>query len=180
MRLTVHLSIQNLYSQKGFSLIEALVAFLVLSVGMLGIASLQTMSIKAGHTASLRSVAVVKVEEIMERMRSNRTALPSYIVSTSGTGTNHGCDDLSGSVKSCTDVEMAQYDVFQWKQGLTEALPPNVTTTGSIAVISPGAVGQGVSTVTVTVNWQERNPDSQAMVNMNYSATANLCGATTC
>ena len=70
------------HKQKGFSLIEALVAFLILSVGMLGIASLQTMSLKSGHTAALRTVAVVKVEEILESMRSNPTAVNDYAAGT--------------------------------------------------------------------------------------------------
>ena len=61
--------------QQGFTLIEALVAFLILSIGMLGIASLQTMSLKSGHTAALRTAAVLKVDEILESMRSNPTAM---------------------------------------------------------------------------------------------------------
>ena len=57
----------NKHRQKGFSLIEALVAFLILSVGMLGIASLQTISLKSGQTASFRSVAVIKAQEIINK-----------------------------------------------------------------------------------------------------------------
>ncbi len=175
-------SIQKISAQKGFSLIEALVAFLVLSVGMLGIASMQTMAIRAGETATWRSVAVVKAEEIMERIRTNKTVLSSYISATGDAGTNHGCDDLTGTVTTCTPVQLAEYDVFQWKQGLVEALPPDaVNTNGSIVVVLPAVPGQGVSTVTVTVNWREprQNRDGSA-TNQTYSATANICGGITC
>ena len=177
-------SIQKISRQKGFSLIEALVAFLVLSVGMLGIASMQTLAIRAGETATWRSAAVVKAEEIMERIRSNKTVLSSYISATGAAGTNHGCDDLTGTVTTCTAVQLAEYDVFQWKQGLIEVLPPDVVnTTGSIAVVLPIIPGQGVSTVTVTVNWREPRQDRDeagAMANQSYSATANICGGTSC
>ena len=175
---------QNITRQKGFSLIEALVAFLVLSVGMLGIASMQTLAIRAGETATWRSAAVVKVEEIMERIRSNKTVLAAYISGTGNSGTNHGCDDLAGSVVSCTPTQVAQYDVFQWKQGLIEVLPPDpITTTGSIVVLPPAVPGQGVSTVTVTVSWLEprqSRDEAAGMDTQSYSATANICGALSC
>ena len=72
----MNMPMNNFHSQRGFSLIEALVAFLILSVGMLGIASLQTMSLKSGHTAAMRTVAVVKVEEMLESMRSSNPRIP--------------------------------------------------------------------------------------------------------
>ena len=56
----------KLVSNGGFSLIEALVAFMIISVGMLGIASLQTISMKAGHTAVTRTSAVYKHDTATE------------------------------------------------------------------------------------------------------------------
>ena len=173
----MHISRQTISRQKGFILIEALVAFMVVSIGMLGMASLQSMSIKASSTASLRSAAVIKVEEILERMRSNRTALSDYIVGAGGAGVNHGCDDLTGTIKTCLPTELAQYDIFQWKQGLVEQTD-NIT--GSVDVLSPAAPGQGLSTVTVTVSWQQVSSVANVMENMSYSQIASICGAITC
>ena len=78
--------------QSGFSLIEALVAFMIISVGMLGIASLQTISMKAGHTAILRTSAVFNVQDILDRMRSNTTQIAAYAVDAAGMGTDGGCN----------------------------------------------------------------------------------------
>ena len=75
----------------GFSLIEALVAFMIISVGMLGIASLQTISMKAGHTAITRTSAVFNVEDILDRMRANPTQVVAYTVDVAGVGTDGGC-----------------------------------------------------------------------------------------
>ena len=166
-------------SQSGFSLIEALVAFLILSVGMLGIASLQTVSLRAGHTASLRSVAVIKSGEIMERIRANPTQVLSYVSSAGVAGTNNGCNDLAGAVKRCTPAEMAADDIYNWKADLKSALPDNSDTTASIAVTVPGA-GEALTAVTVTINWKERLPGSKALQDQSYSVSSTVCGSLQC
>ena len=80
----------TMFKQRGFSLIEALVAFLILSIGMLGIASLQMISLKAGKTAELRTIAVIKAEEILERIRNNQVAVVSYISLAGDAGVDGG------------------------------------------------------------------------------------------
>lgn len=166
--------------QSGFSLIEALVAFLILSIGMLGIASLQVISLKAGHTAVLRTVAVIKSEEILERIRNNPTQVLSYIVLAGDPGVDVGCNDSTGSVKSCNPLEMVSDDIYNWKSDLKTSLPDNSGTTASIDVVAPVPGVNPTATVTVTINWQERNPETQTMDTMNYSVSAHICGNTGC
>ena len=167
----------QLKKQQGFSLIEALVAFLVLSIGMLGIASLQVLSLKAGSTAVMRTVAVMKVEEMMERVRNNPTQVANYATA-SATGVNNGCNDYA-TYKACTPAQMVQDDIFHWVEELKERLP-NTGAAASIAVINPVPGTQPAATVTVTVSWQERDTESQTMLPMNYSASAFICDNTSC
>lgn len=61
-------------TQAGVSLIEVLVALFVLAFGMLGIAGMQTMALKANQSAFERSAAVISANSIVERMRSNQDA----------------------------------------------------------------------------------------------------------
>ena len=170
--------------QCGFSLIEALVAFLILSVGMLGIASLQLISLKAGKTAELRTVAVFKAEEIMERIRNNPEALKlidseGYKSGVGDDGDDFGCNDY-GTLKYCSIGEMARDDIFQWKSDLKTSLPNNAGTTASIEVLAPTPGVLPAATVTVTINWQERNMEAQTMDTMNYSVSAHICDNTGC
>ena len=88
----------TMFKQSGFSLIEALVAFLILSIGLLGIASLQMISLKAGKTAEMRTVAVIKAEEILERIRNNPEQVMDYISGAGDLGVNNGCNDAGGTV----------------------------------------------------------------------------------
>lgn len=59
--------------QSGSSMIEALVSLLVFSVGALGIAALQTVSVVRGDDTRARSVVIWKAQEIIDRMRSTKT-----------------------------------------------------------------------------------------------------------
>ncbi len=165
-------------SQHGFSLVEALVAFLVISVGMLGIASLQTVSLRAGSTAAMRSIAVIKAGEIIERMRANPTQVLSYAVATGATGTDNNCTDI-GSVSACSPAELAADDIYHWLRDLKAAMPNNGAADASITVTPPGAT-DALSVVTVTINWSERATDSQALSAQSYSLTAEICGALKC
>jgi len=165
--------------QRGFSLIESLVAFLILSIGMLGIASLQVVSLKAGHTASIRTVAVFKVEEILERIRNNPTEVLNYVVAAGATGTAKNCNDHGGGAfVSCTTNEMMSDDIYFWKEGLKESLPEGAT--GEIAVVAPTPGTQPLADITVTIKWKERDTETSTLVDQQYSVTAQVCNVTTC
>jgi type IV pilus assembly protein PilV len=161
------------HKQKGFSLIEALVAFLILSVGMLGIASLQTMSLKSGHTAALRTVAVMKVDEILESMRSNPAALLDYAAGPADMGTDNGCSQTAVAAANCTPAQMALDELFRWKSSLIEALPNNAGTTATV-VITPAAPPATLNLVVISVNWSERDQETGSAANMNYSVAVQM------
>ena len=60
--------------QRGFSLVEAMVALMVLSIGMLGIAGLYVESLRAGRTAIYRTQAINLASDMAERIRANAQA----------------------------------------------------------------------------------------------------------
>jgi type IV pilus assembly protein PilV len=167
------MSIKN---ERGFTLLEALIGFLILSIGMLGIASLQAVSLKAGKTSVYSSVALMKVDELLESMRANPSAvaLAAYATSGTGTGTNNSC-----SAAPCTDIQLAQDDVYWWKQNLKAGLPGAATTT--VVLATTGAAK--MSAVTVTVIWRERDKSDTTNttgVSRTYATTAYICTESPC
>ncbi len=167
------------HRQKGFTLIEALVAFLILSIGMLGVASLQLLSVRAGHSAAFRTVAVTKVEDMFERIRNNPTQVLNYD-SVATAGANNGCNDYSGSVSSCSSANLVAYDIYEWEQELTASLSANIAVTTTIEVTPPVIGVSPLSLVVITVSWDERDPETQVALPMTYSASADICGNTAC
>ena len=114
----------------GFSLIEVLISILVLSFGMLGVASLLATSLSGSHTSSLRTQAIVLADDLADRMRANRS-----------TGVAPGPNNYAGIAAAenrcrtvhyahihavpvaCTPAQLAADDLFDWRAQLAAALP---------------------------------------------------------
>lgn len=137
---------------QGFSLVEVLIALIVMSVGMLGIAGLYVQSMQAGRTSMLRHHAVTLASDIADRIRANPTAGAAYIAST---GANNNC---VGQGTDCSVAQMAAHDIFLWQAQATEFLP--VMGDGSQQVIIAYDAAAIPPTYTITVRWDEPTPDN--------------------
>ena len=102
--------------RKGFSLVEVLIALVVLSVGMLGVAGLYVQSMQASRTSMLRHHAVILAGDVADRIRANPRAGIAY----QGSGRDNDC--VSGFV-NCDAPAMAGHDILSWKQQAAETLP---------------------------------------------------------
>jgi len=156
--------------QRGFSLVEALVGFLILSTGMLGIASLQAISLKSGKSSVYNSVSMIKVDQLLESMRANPTALGSY----EGSGVNNNCT----GTKNCSAAELAADDLYWWQQDMKAGLPASDVTTS--VVVTPPVAPSRLATVAVTINWKERNKSADGSVDRSYAVTADICTQVPC
>ena len=127
--------------QRGFSLVEVLIALVIMSVGMLGIAGLYVQSMQAGRTSMFRHHAVTLAGDVADRIRANPTAGAIYM----GGGVDSGC--VAQDV-DCTEPEMATHDIFLWAQQATEMLP-----NGQVQITFDGAVTP--PTYEIEVSWDE-------------------------
>ena len=101
----------------GFSLIEVLIAMLVLTVGLLGMANLQSQSISSSYDAHLRTQASALAHNIIDRMRANR----QQALSSAGYKTRFEADPLLPAAdcgKGCSPQDMARQDLLEWKCNL--------------------------------------------------------------
>lgn len=94
----------------GFSLIEVLVAVLLLSIGLLGLATLQTTSLQRENSSAQRVEALNYAYDLLDRMRANRAQAIAG-----------NYDTLVG--ESPSGSNWAETDVRTWKQALAAALP---------------------------------------------------------
>ena len=140
----------------GFTLIEVLIALVILSVGMLGIAGLYVTSMQAGRTSILRHNAVTLAGDIADRIRANPRAGPAYALA----GANNNCVD--GGV-NCTLGQMAAHDIFLWDQQAANTMP-----NGTVNIVFNNGVAP--PTYQITVAWTEPGE------NLNYSITIPVFG----
>jgi type IV pilus assembly protein PilV len=141
----------------GFTLIEVLVSVLVISIGLLGVARLVLAAVKANDSAYFRGQAAALAYSILDDMRANRAyalTSPGYTVAY-GTYANPGVTCNGGT--ACTPAQIAEYDLYMWKQQLSAAstvtsgaLPSG---DGQIVMNFPG--GSGQVTATITVTWDD-------------------------
>jgi type IV pilus assembly protein PilV len=135
MQLPAHIA-----QQKGFGLVESLVALVVVSVGMIGIAALYGQGLGASRTALFRTQAVYLASDMADRIRLNRVAGASYETA----GEDNDCGP--GGVV-CTPAEMAAHDVWEWTTRIGQQLPGGA---GEV-LFEPGLPPR----YTINVSWAE-------------------------
>jgi len=153
--------------QRGFSLIEVMVAVFVLAIGLLGIAGLQVTAIKNNHTAMSRTQSTQLAYDLADRMRANMpgTIAGNYLA-TSAPNEAYNCfDNFSGVLSGeCSSSQMALADL-DWAFDLASTNFPQgslavtcTSPTGTIISIDTGSedCAQGFSH-TITISWNEQD-----------------------
>lgn len=139
-------------TSKGFSLVEVLIALIIMSVGMLGIAGLYVQSMQAGRTSMLRHHAVTLAGDIADRIRANPLAGAAYAAAQ---GADNGCD---GADANCSVNEMAAHDIFLWQAQALDFLPPMGDGTQQVIVVyDAGTVPPNYQ---ITIRWDEPTPEN--------------------
>ncbi len=112
------------YNQaKGFSLIEVMVALLVLTMGLAGLAALLTTGVRATGTANLQSVAITHSQTGVEMMRANLQAYTSgWYTGTNTSGAAPSEAACAGS-SGCTGDEQATNDFVTWRERIAASMP---------------------------------------------------------
>ena len=135
----------------GFTLVETMVALVVLAVGMLGIAGLYVTTLKSGGSAIFRMQAVNLATDLADRIRANRGANVAY----AGAAANNNC--YGAAAVDCAPDLMAANDLFVWQQQVAAILPGGNATVGVPAGTVP-------FTYTITINWTESGGVAQSYV----------------
>ena len=126
---------------QGFTLLEVMIALVIFSIGLLGLAGLRTQ-------------ATFQAYDILDRMRANRGAAANgnYQPTFTSMGTDRDCDTTT---TTCSTAYMAQHDIYEWKISLG-ALPGGI---GKVEKLSDVHV--------VTVTWNDPGtPDGTSSISI--------------
>ncbi len=124
--------------EHGFTMLEVLVAILVLSLGLLGLAGLQTMGLRNNTASTQRTIATLLAYDIADRMRANYNSVmagdynyANYSVSPgSKVGTSTYANGINTSTCTpgvCTSWLIAQQDIYDWNQQICAQLPQSTS-----------------------------------------------------
>jgi type IV pilus assembly protein PilV len=155
----------------GFSLIEVLIALVILSIGLLGIAAMVSESLKSKDSSYYRTQALDMASEIVDRMRANRASALANAYDATTWGAVPGSAPsgyCKGSSAVCTGTDMASSDVAEWQHeigALLPAFPSGTLAQGEIATSSVAEMTQ----VQVSIEWYDRRAN-QAVNNATSSA----------
>lgn len=161
----------------GFSMIELLVAVLVMGIGILGVTGLQVASMQNNREALLRSEAAQMAYTILDRIRSNRTGAAG-VVGLAYDGLNIGANPPAANdcqANNCTQAQMVAFDQAVWKCSLgghdadagciafraANVLPATNQQPGLPQGDGSVAVNGGTGVITVTVQWMGSNNQLQ-------------------
>jgi type IV pilus assembly protein PilV len=150
--------------EAGFTLLEVLVALLVLTIGLLGLAALQASGTRYVHGSYLRSQAVIQAYDMADRIRANLPGVQAGAY-TSLSGIPSSPPDCLGS--TCSPGDMATFDLWQWNTANAALLPGG---TGSVAIAAnTGGCAVANCICTITVSWNE--VESTGTVAKTFSTT---------
>lgn len=162
----------SLHRQSGLTLVEILIAALILSVGLLSLAGLQVASLKSTQGATHKQQASFMIHELFERMRSNRVAaLAGEYNTVDALGAAVNVVDCSavvgtdcGNSTACTTAQLAAYDLHTVQCGANASGATSSSTgiqiiDGTFEVQCSAAPGACAAGVVVTFSWTERLSD---------------------
>lgn len=128
----------NNAKEQGFTMVELMVAVLVLAIGLLGLAGLQVWGLSNNHNAYLRTQATLLAQDIIERIRSN-------------TGVDYSGADASEDncvSNACSSAQMAGYDIAKWLEATALQLPGG-----------NGTIDKTGEVYNITISWTEQESD---------------------
>ncbi len=145
---------KNLTSQTGFTLVEVLVATVILSLGLLGLAGMQTASMRYNQGAYLRSQATVVANDIIDRMRTNQDGVTTGNYDALDSR-DDAPDDQGCATAPCTSAQIASQDIREWTDHFQDVYGLGAAYTPTLPTGAFGTVINNANTYSVTVTWSE-------------------------
>lgn len=157
---------------KGFTLIEVLIALVVVSVGLLGMAKTQALALSSTQLSAGRSLIALQAASLASAMHGNpaywRAGLAPSNFSTTGATVSDSTGILNATVGDCTTLcnpaQLAAHDVQIWASNMNQQFPSY-----SATVVCSTIVGAPIS-CTLNIAWSEKTVAYNTTTSVGASA----------
>lgn len=175
-------------AQRGFTLIEVMVALIIISIGLLGIAKMQALALSSTGTARMRSIAALEAASMASMMHADRAywaAISSGTESVAVTASSSsftssdttvvapsGCTSAAPcctAAAPCTSAQQAGQDLVYWASDLKQTLP-----TATATISCPAGTATAPVSCTVEILWTENLVDINTGMNTALTAKQNV------
>lgn len=146
--------LRGAHREDGVAMLEVLIAIVVISFGLLGVAGLQVTGLKNNQMSYARSIATFQAYDMADRMRANMAgvAAGSYDAITNSAYIDPLCANPPTASGGCTPAQIATYDASAWHAANAALLPGGGGTVTKVAV-----AGSSVSAIfNIAVGWTEK------------------------
>ena len=157
--------VTTMLKQRGFTLIEVMIALFVLSVGMLGTSAMLLQGQREAANTSSETLAIEIASNIAERMRANILGVRAgayNIFTSAGASTFVSCINSTG----CTPSQKAEFDAYMANQEIKYLFPDSANGVASVEKIGTSPVFE------IQINWNEAVRDSDttgSITSRNYT-----------
>ena len=140
----------------GFTLIEVLVSTIILAIGLLGLASMQTLALKDNQDAFFYAQASSLAYEMADRIKANSAAWQGAILPSDSSDCSDSCNSIA---HTCTPGQMADYDYCAWKKNVVDRITVGASATVTVSPLPTLSPVSAICTDTsgsrrcITVSW---------------------------
>ncbi|MCC7487846.1 MAG: type IV pilus modification protein PilV [Burkholderiales bacterium] len=166
-------------TQGGFTLLEVLIAIVVVAFGLLGLAGLQVFALKNNQSASLRVAATNLTTDIIDRMKANYLGVIGGEYDRPNTASYNSVEPTCTQATGCPPEALARNDLREWKERIEAALPGGVgivcldsTPNEAATPAAPGCDGVGAAAYVVKIWWYDDRTQANVAGALKYMYTS--------
>ena len=167
------MSLDNLKTpgnETGFTLLEVMIAMVIFSIGLLGLAGIQATSVQNNASAYSRTIAMQLAYNMADVLRASTdnegNITTSYdSVSTAMPSVPTSCvQKFGGGAPNCNDTDLASFEIYHWKQRIQQELASGL-----------GTISKSGSVFTITIMWDDEHTGATGTACSGNSAVDLKC-----
>lgn len=147
---------------KGFTLLEVMIAMVIFSIGLLGLAGIQAVAISNNNSAYTRTVSMQLAYNMTDVLRASTggngniiNAFDTVTTAIPGTAPTSCIQKDGGSVPNCSEADLANFEIYHWKKRIEKELASGL-----------GSISKSGDVYTITIMWDDEHT----------GATGTACG----